>query len=1061
MKWFDLARFGAKLTVLPKSEARSKTVLRLEMKDSKKWVEQLESFKKENPDAEKLFSQEKFNDSLKKLGFGEMKSRSLVTTTKEDFDKHGFSYVRFVSESVRGSLKLSEIQTLMPGFKASEVVDLPLNKVIVSTEDFLAQRADWEKVRPAMAFDGASAWVAVKNPWDQPGGIPVTIKEAMKEASIWGGADDGVNKTITLSAALQADQLGYRSDALVTYYVSEDAAKADGLIEGEYKKSDLEGMLPIRVTGDGKVVALRNLWDMPDFLDTMPVADALRIDLDEKAPKSLVAAYLRERIDLKARISTALNTLEKWVEKPDLIKNESPDLLWGQLSLLAEGINFKNSRYGLNDSTFEGVSTACRYVNQNESRLAPLNELHDGNWQTLARCIHRLEIQPEEKALELMNSVRDLWKKMHVAQITAQAKEARELAKKARELENPKPSSEEKDSRKHVDAGEKIGGARKDFAKRSLDVLDVEAMNDTEVSLHVTKSNVWPALNYSSMKESGVDVSVAMGLKLIKDSINTKPSKLAAAGSGRESAQKYVEYVGTLRELFDGVKTQDDLMEAVRKSSQILNDLNPAIKARSFSMQVGKDFSNLVDNKYRSVLSVADSKIKKATRIWNSETQRIEYDDPWKSLIKASKVATEEQISERKKKADIDRELHIPHLASVQRTGEDWRGGRDITADDLIETFGFRGVEYGEWLPQKERQEVINFAFDSFSDLAQSLNLKPKDISLGEELAIAFGSRGTGGKGAALAHFEPARMVINMTRMKGAGALAHEWFHALDRRLALNSSKGDLYASESAVKNSAMFDLVERMHFKNADPNVLLQEAQERAARSRKNAHSWLTGLPAEKQKIMKDGLDEAFDNICNQIKKTVDSFLTEKTNNQPSYSNGGIINPGLRHSLSTDLCKQMKEKWAKSFTSQISKNIEGNAWHFAKYEGLAQTIEGFKRHGMDAPDELLGHVDLRTISQFSDDASKLDKLRSSPYWNTTRELFARAGAAFVQDKITDLGNRSDYLVHGSQEGRVVPGIDASPNPRGDDRVALSACFDALMNEYRATLSLTADAPSP
>lgn len=33
-------------------------------------------------------------------------------------------------------------------------------------------------------------------------------------------------------------------------------------------------------------------------------------------------------------------------------------------------------------------------------------------------------------------------------------------------------------------------------------------------------------------------------------------------------------------------------------------------------------------------------------------------------------------------------------------------------------------------------------------------------------------------------------------------------------------------------------------------------------------------------------------------------------------------------------------------------------------------------------------------------DAEQLDKLRSSPYWSTTRELFARAGAAYVQDKI-------------------------------------------------------------
>jgi len=40
-----------------------------------------------------------------------------------------------------------------------------------------------------------------------------------------------------------------------------------------------------------------------------------------------------------------------------------------------------------------------------------------------------------------------------------------------------------------------------------------------------------------------------------------------------------------------------------------------------------------------------------------------------------------------------------------------------------------------------------------------------------------MGSRGSGN---ASAHFEPGAVVINLTKTKGAGTLAHEWFHALD-----------------------------------------------------------------------------------------------------------------------------------------------------------------------------------------------------------------------------------------------------------------------------------------
>ena len=44
-------------------------------------------------------------------------------------------------------------------------------------------------------------------------------------------------------------------------------------------------------------------------------------------------------------------------------------------------------------------------------------------------------------------------------------------------------------------------------------------------------------------------------------------------------------------------------------------------------------------------------------------------------------------------------------------------------------------------------------------------------------MGLALGSRGSGN---AAAHFERDNLVINLTKTKGAGSLAHEWFHALD-----------------------------------------------------------------------------------------------------------------------------------------------------------------------------------------------------------------------------------------------------------------------------------------
>lgn len=130
-------------------------------------------------------------------------------------------------------------------------------------------------------------------------------------------------------------------------------------------------------------------------------------------------------------------------------------------------------------------------------------------------------------------------------------------------------------------------------------------------------------------------------------------------------------------------------------------------------------------------------------------------------------------------KADMRRSANDP------RVGQDHRSGVDVTPEQFLETFGFRGVEFGNWVKQgagsRERQGMLNEAYDALMDLASVLGVPPKALSLEGKLGIGFGSRGSG---KASAHFEPDRVVINLTKTKGAGALAHEWFHALDNYFA-------------------------------------------------------------------------------------------------------------------------------------------------------------------------------------------------------------------------------------------------------------------------------------
>lgn len=133
--------------------------------------------------------------------------------------------------------------------------------------------------------------------------------------------------------------------------------------------------------------------------------------------------------------------------------------------------------------------------------------------------------------------------------------------------------------------------------------------------------------------------------------------------------------------------------------------------------------------------------------------------------------------------AEGRQETRLRSDENAPRVGPRYRDG-DVTPEDFQAMFLFSGVQFGKYVEGARRQEELNRTWDGLMDLADVLGVEPSSLSLGGELAIAFGARGRGGKGAAAAHYEPAQIVINLTKGNGAGCFAHEWFHALDNLMA-------------------------------------------------------------------------------------------------------------------------------------------------------------------------------------------------------------------------------------------------------------------------------------
>ena len=188
--------------------------------------------------------------------------------------------------------------------------------------------------------------------------------------------------------------------------------------------------------------------------------------------------------------------------------------------------------------------------------------------------------------------------------------------------------------------------------------------------------------------------------------------------------------------------------------------------------------------------------------------------------------------------------LSVPELRrdwNRPRVGTDWRKGQDATPDYFAQVLPFRGVEFGNWVTQAERASLLNSAFDGFHDLAQIFGLRAVDMTLDGALAFAFASRG---KSRAMAHYEPTRRVINLTKKNGAGCMAHEWFHALDNWAEYSEERSgfatETYRGEAAaeIAGAKIISKIRDTEFFRRSNNLALYkgtywvEAKELAARA-------------------------------------------------------------------------------------------------------------------------------------------------------------------------------------------------------------------------------------
>ena len=133
-------------------------------------------------------------------------------------------------------------------------------------------------------------------------------------------------------------------------------------------------------------------------------------------------------------------------------------------------------------------------------------------------------------------------------------------------------------------------------------------------------------------------------------------------------------------------------------------------------------------------------------------------------------------------------------------SGMDW-DGNEIDLREILERYKLKGFDFGRYVNNEDRYDFVIGAKESLKDL--SWLLKTDNIGIERKVGVAFGARGRGGRVAA--HYEPAANMINLTKRRGASALAHEYGHALDYTIGTFIDQNRHYRALSGGRSMAAF----------------------------------------------------------------------------------------------------------------------------------------------------------------------------------------------------------------------------------------------------------------
>lgn len=611
------------------------------------------------------------------------------------------------------------------------------------------------------------------------------------------------------------------------------------------------------------------------------------------------------------------------------------------------------------------------------------------------------------------------------------------------------------------DFGEHIGGARKElWSAGGINLEDLLDMNDAEKAKFVKKDNIWKKPDYEQMVEAGVPKVVAYAIKEVRNAIPAKPYVSYFEQDDPEKVKYrmecYVKFVTMIRDTMSGVSSEEEFME---KQQVVYNQIVDPERSTRYSISSKTEYTGLFQTKllraircnhqtfcnYIHYMEMEQFAVKKEDKVpagWKIEKYSpdgfysrsrvgcirdtyivskgysvIEKNIPTyeEAICKCQEYAKQLRAKKPRKASATPKQLK-----RVERTGlPDVRNGRDIVGEDFLKDFGIRGGEFGNWMSEKDAQASLNMAYEAFCDFADVLGIPLSSVSFWGRLAIAFGARG---QGSAVAHYEPLREVINITKMKGAGSLGHEMFHALDdivaKKLGLKKMMTESFEKEKIPES--VRNVISAMQYRKATKEEIEAEKAKKIGNTEKLLQKCIDSVfPA-------DGLTDA------QVKKRAElvrNIFADKEEHLISID-------GTATAAIEALSSYKKEVTGRVINKESRKDL---FWTWYRYERAVTA----------------SYNDMQMLSEYHKESKKMDDCTAKDkfgYWSSTVEMFARAGACYLTDMLKAKGAKSDYL-SGHSESCV--GMDKNLNPvyampRGEERKAINAAIHDMIEDLKA-----------